>query len=455
MLQTLPITLRIHRFSSIPLPTQLHIASTTTILISMHGAALTHLLFTASPSSYLIELFLTNSANPSSATSPPSTTSIICLGKIHLPHLLAHKLTNASVDDITRLPINWHNMDSKNYWRNQDTIVNTIELKHVIQTALTHHRQRGGTRYLMFAPWEQYNNQIIAFKSACALASQLDRTLVLPHLGYRTTPLPKLTLFNVKDFTWDSFERYFDLEALTATLPCKFITHGNFMGLNRGRSIHKIRYHHLGNSTAEHQVRDYYTHIAGVEYDRLEWDIGVYYGLTKTQLRKLHGRDKERVLALGLEEVLQDSVYRRITVALKFSERVRDVADRGMKRVGLSENAFKAIHLRRGDYIEKCESLRHDNATDISCFQPLSTVLTLIGSSPPVYVMTNDVEGVEKEMVGDVKFVFLKDIVGQRAMVDQVLGIKAGMFWGNKHSSFSRHVIEGRVLEGKGWRVFE
>jgi hypothetical protein len=59
-------------------------------------------------------------------------------------------------------------MDSKNYWRNQDTHVNLNELKHVITTALQHRKtSQSKQRFLLFMPFEQLNNQIIGFKSAC------------------------------------------------------------------------------------------------------------------------------------------------------------------------------------------------------------------------------------------------------------------------------------------------
>ncbi|KAJ3057833.1 hypothetical protein HK102_010851, partial [Quaeritorhiza haematococci] len=40
------------------------------------------------------------------------------------------------------------------------------------------------------------------------------------------------------------------------------------------------------------------------------------------------------------------------------------------------------------------------------------------------------------------------------AIIDQLISIHSDAFVGNLHSSFSRHVIEGRMLSGKGWDVF-
>ena len=38
----------------------------------------------------------------------------------------ANKLTNMTKERIQMLPIDWYNMDSKNYWRNQDTVVDVM-----------------------------------------------------------------------------------------------------------------------------------------------------------------------------------------------------------------------------------------------------------------------------------------------------------------------------------------
>ncbi|KAJ3399442.1 hypothetical protein HDV05_001796, partial [Chytridiales sp. JEL 0842] len=68
-------------------------------------------------------------------------------------------------------------------------------------------------KYLLHLPWEQLNNQLIALKSACALASLLNRTLVLPPLGHRSPS--KLEnkewdfSFEVREFEWKSFAGYF------------------------------------------------------------------------------------------------------------------------------------------------------------------------------------------------------------------------------------------------------
>ena len=119
-------------------------------------------------------------------------------------------------------------MDSKNYWRNQDTDVNIPELKKILELVIENSLVE--TKYLMYQPWEQFNNQIIGFKSACAISIFLNRTLVVPYLGYRkqqATDADKYIPFESTKFVWKSFERYFDSKQLLG-LPCKYISLDNF-----------------------------------------------------------------------------------------------------------------------------------------------------------------------------------------------------------------------------------
>ncbi|KAJ3213347.1 signal transducing kinase of the PAK [Dinochytrium kinnereticum] len=422
MLAKLPVTLRVVRFGGMSLRDQLRISSESDIMVSMHGAALTHVLF-APARSYLLELFpyrfrksvFRNLAAISGVRHLTWQNQRESLTRFKLGYVLKNKLTNSSEESITRLPIDWQNMDSKNFWRNQDTIVNVKEIKHILEAALFDRSRGGETRFLMFSPWEQYNNQLVGFKSACALAAMLDRTLVLPHIGYRSLESGSRRTFDVNSFQWNSFERYFDLEALSK-LPCKYITFDNFVGLNAGRSIGKLRYHHLGNETTEQQVLDYYSDVARLPFEKLEWDIGVYYQLSKAELLKLHGRDKSRVLALGnmfwyhdfgkhqeyplttFTDFMTHSQYNRITRSLQFSEKLRNVTDTLMKAASLEENHYVAIHVRRGDYVDKCREYDEQvkNATNHSCHQTTDQIAahlsSLVGDTAlrSLYILTNE-----------------------------------------------------------------
>ncbi|KAJ1552979.1 hypothetical protein HK405_009351, partial [Cladochytrium tenue] len=96
-------------------------------------------------------------------------------------------------------------------------------------------------QFLLFMPWEQLNNQLIALRCACAVARLLGRTLVLPKVGRRrprdassssSTAQPEWDFsFNIEDFLWDDYEVYFDVRRAVTGLPCRVITLDAFLGI--------------------------------------------------------------------------------------------------------------------------------------------------------------------------------------------------------------------------------
>ncbi|KAI9352213.1 hypothetical protein BDR26DRAFT_329187 [Obelidium mucronatum] len=185
-LSRLPIQLQVHQFRRLTLIEQVRIVDNTDIFITMHGAAMTHILF-LKPGAYVIELF------PYSFKKVIYENIASILGiqylhwqnmkesqtKFNWPAVEQQRATNMTKERITKLPIDWYNMDSKNYWRNQDTVVAVEEITHLVDTVVKDRRIEGNTKYLMFMPWEQFNNQVVGFKSACAVAKILNRTLVV------------------------------------------------------------------------------------------------------------------------------------------------------------------------------------------------------------------------------------------------------------------------------------
>jgi hypothetical protein len=94
------------------------------------------------------------------------------------------------------------------YWRNQNTIVDIPSILLLVRTAISKREEK----FMIYMPWEQINNQLVEFKSACAVASILDRVLVLPLVGHRSTVADADWDFSFKipDFHWLPFEKYFD-----------------------------------------------------------------------------------------------------------------------------------------------------------------------------------------------------------------------------------------------------
>ncbi|KAJ3334337.1 hypothetical protein HDU76_000030 [Blyttiomyces sp. JEL0837] len=571
LLKALPVKLSVYQFGTLTLKQQIEIVDSTDIFITMHGAALTHILFLR-PGAHVIELFpfafrkviYQNLARILGVKYLFWQNTRISDTVFNWKFINENRVTDMPLDRVSRLPINWYNMDSKNFWRNQDTNVNLVEFANVVKTAIRSHHdgltigpktKKGHTRYLMFMPWEQVNNQIVGLKSACALANMLDRTLVLPHLGYRKPSNGKKSNtdngsgFNVRDFYWKPIERYYDLEQLIEHLPCNIITFNNFVALNEGQNIGILRYHHLGDGvTSEDQQLDYYKRVAGLSFKKLEWDMNVYYQLNRQDLINLHGKDTSRVLALGsmfwyydfgikqsypltkYYDYMANPTYHQITRGLVFNERIRNAVDEALNAMGLGDGGFVAIHVRRGDYKEKCRDLRSvvrrqlENGGDFaddqtsndegmtplqreerayaSCATDIRHVQNVLESNRhhfendtldmsrmTIYVMTNlnsaaKTKDDEVEREPDEfdhlrkswgRVLFHRDVVARAkkgvedldkidlGMFDQFVGMRAKFFAGNLHSSFSRHIIEGRQVDdgmtshksdAVGWTTF-
>ncbi|KAJ3030366.1 UNVERIFIED_CONTAM: hypothetical protein HDU68_009291 [Siphonaria sp. JEL0065] len=185
-LKTLPIRLSVHKFRGISLLKQVQIIDKTDIFITMHGAAMTHISF-LKPGAYVIELF----PYAFKKVIYENIAGILGVRYLHWQNMKEsqtrfdwvsvekNRATDMPKERVMRLPIDWYNMDSKNYWRNQDTFVDVDEIKYVVNGAIHDWRDKGDTKYLMFMPWEQFNNQVVGFKSACAVAHMLNRTLVV------------------------------------------------------------------------------------------------------------------------------------------------------------------------------------------------------------------------------------------------------------------------------------
>jgi hypothetical protein len=501
-LQSLPINLSVRRFGNLTLNEQVSITHNTDIFITMHGAALTHVLF-LKPGAHVIELFpyafrkyiFQNIAHIMDVNYLMWQNTRESDTVKHWKYIEENRLTAMPRERVEMLPIDWYNMDSKNYWRNQDTRVNVRELENIVRMAIESTTGRKSTRYLIYTPWEQLNNQIIGFKSACATARYLDRTLVIPALGYKNSTISGRQMFSPIDYVWAPLEHFFDMESLLS-LPCKVITQENFHATLNGKKIETLRYHHLGDGiTSESQVRDYFKHIVKMPFTRVVWDKA-YYQLSKSEILKLHRKDDSKVLALGsmfwyydfgikqqfplrkFYNYLDNSLYRDITKSLVVHERIERLASSAISNSSLSGTDFIAIHVRRGDYSQKCIEANTTGATTsnqlphVSCWQSIYDIRKALRKimasgmkSSVLYISTNSDDTSEFDILrGDWKSVILqKDILPPATplfhpldsiLFDQVICTKAATFVGNLHSSFSRNIIEGRILQDKLSTVF-
>lgn len=540
----LPVTLIVKDFATLSLNEQICLVDLADILVSMHGAAIAHVVFMR-PGTTLVELFpyafkkyiYENLASAMGVTYFSWRNDRTSRSRTHLDLVLRNRFSKLSEERIQRLPIIWSNMDSKNYWRNQDTLVDFTTLT-VIKQAVTRYQEITGLtqapeKYLIYAPWEQLNNQLIAFKSACTLSVFLNRTLVLPLAGYHASHVfQKDRLFKPLLSRWQPLEYYFDQSALYS-LPCRVISSDNFYSLYRARSVGSLHYHHISDTaTSESQVREYYQQVLGVPFDKVEWDPKeVTYLLSKPSLLALHNSDPSPVLALGslfwyydfevkvrypltkFYDYLSHPLYKKITKGLVFSERLVETRNKVMKKGGLDEIPFYAIHVRRGDYFHKCLDLVSNRGGDgdklltpslkawirrnpreswlsripspllNTCYTPLPYLVEVLsretqqGTLPRVlYIATNaDADDMDKmraslesESGPFSRVLFQSDLFTRGdgsgiwealdpvdlGLVDQLIAIQAQAFKGNLHSSFTRTIIEARQLEGLSSTVF-
>lgn len=355
-------------------------------------------------------------------------------------------------------------------------------------------------QFFLNMPWEQFNNQLIEFKSACAVASILNRVLVLPHIGYRTDPNEQWDFtFSIAKFTWKPFERYFDINSL-GNLPCQFITFENFKSLHAvdtDFSLGVLRFNPVAKATSAQQLSDYYNGILHLPFKSIQ-PTERHYQLSKEMVLSNYGPssrifesgEKEaRYLAMGAMFWFYDfglfqpyplvryvnymnvKVYRGIVSSMEFTSRVTRVVGDALS--GLKGNIV-AIHVRRGDYWNKCSKIK-DKKLREHCFPTIEQIEGLVDSvmmekkeSSVLYIATN-LGGDKKEFSGlrnKYRTLFFEDLFGDvgelqkeldsvdMALLDMELCSKAGMFIGNFYSSFSRTIFERRELAAKPFEMF-
>lgn len=290
------------------------------------------------------------------------------------------------------------------------------------------------SKYLLYMPWEQLNNQLIEFKTACAIASQLNRILVLPYLGYRNTLYSQQSSkgkvpFNVKNFQWSPIEFYFNENFISANAPCKVITAANFKSLFFAHdeiNIGNLYFNPFTHSTKPEQLRMYYEGV-------LKLPVGEtiaterLYQLSKESVIDTFGGKNTRFLSLGCTfwmygfekspaypppgfvDFMDNELYKKITYSILGAIRGRRIPSPSQgsvpkklsfielgsvkirKDLGLGAYVdellnspefdaggyFVSLHLRRGDYWYKCRRIA-DNIKRNQCFPSKDRVVEVI-----------------------------------------------------------------------------
>ncbi|PJF19024.1 DUF563 domain-containing protein [Paramicrosporidium saccamoebae] len=395
-----PVSLEVVAFEDHSLKEQIQIVSRADIMIAVHGAALSHILFMRNGAT-VVELF------PYGFRKRIYQNLANTLGV----HYAIWQCPRASCS-VPNLPgpggveVDWTSQSSKDYWRNQDLHVDLVEFSQIFRyifdglrpktTKVTMAAPNKDEKYLIHLPWEQFNNQLVGFKSACAVAHFLNRTLIIPPVGFRKTLPPELQvrlahtvrIFQPREFEWRPFGRYFDVDSLQ-TLPCRTVPFDSFTALTRRVGVLLMR--RLGQSVRviPQQMGDYFHWIANLEYEKIA-ALPVYVPLYFERVdidRYLRRYDRDRVLSLGTmfwmysfsgplefparsyQNKLHDPLYRKITAAMAFHPDLLRHAAALNRRLGVHH----AVHLRRGDYAQKCydEGMGASQESEIlrACYQ--------------------------------------------------------------------------------------
>ena len=321
--------------------------------------------------------------------------------------------------------------------------------------------------FLTYMPFEQFNNQLISLRCACGMARLLNRTLVLPEIGYNQNRAVGSTrlVYEPTDYRWQPLSCYFNTTHMMNHIPCKTVPFSAYYG--ETRSIHRIYYRRLGaRYNRRTQPESYYYHIAGMLYlhhRSLPNHLHVY--LNSTAVTK-HFADYGRSLkhfALGnvfwmytfdadlrypqtrYVDIYEEGVdsYKQITDSFVFADR--------LQRLVVDDNVLTgAVHWRRGDYRAKCAEELYPSR----CFPTFTHLLGLMASFDPLRrihwtILSNKPTHRLKLFLISHNFTLqhLKHPKGdpiEMAIVDQMVAVKSTIFIGNMYSSFTRTIADKR-----------
>lgn len=498
------------------LPQQLRLMSTCRVLVALHGAALTHILFMPK-GSHVLELF------------PFAFRKTIYrnLARVMGVHYMSHQLPRPSsvhftaqlegrVKDacIGRGEVEWYCdqtsalcRECKTFWRSQRVQVDPEEVtKRLALIFPLDDPLYLRERYMMYMPWEQLNNQLLGFKSACALAHYANRTLVLPPAGFwdsRRAPsnstIARRRPFHPLHYTWRPFERYYELPA---SLPCRLAPFDAISTLVP--AVDRVLYGFFGPSIDWWRgiTESFYWDVAGMRWHRIDafpW-LGRAVHVPRWKIRKrILPHMTGHVVAMGslfyfwhfdqvldyplrrFQDFMHNRLYRRMV--LPFHADLVSLAEVLLtcSHSPLRGEVYDAAHVRRGDYRQKCREKGLGALTSrralLSCHQTgrfLASRLHLRDASrPPLFIATNGRVNVPPN---GRKVILASDLLlrlrvsrprsklelqayrrawktarlldsTERAILDQLLCIRAhGPFTGNLFSSFTRTITEHRQL---------
>ena len=233
---------------------------------------------------------------------------------------------------------------------------------------------------LAYMPWEQLNNQIIEFKSACAMATLLNRVLILPPIGHRKDEHVHWEFsFDIFSYHWIPFSKYFNHHQLT-NAPCKIMDYSNFKsfyGINHKFNIGNLHYNPVAHATSPQQLIDYYGKVLQIPHGKVI-DDGRMYQLIEAEILAKYGQNKDRVLAIGAPfwlfsfgiqqpyplteyvNYMNIPLYAQIVKSLEISDSIRIIVLKALSKFN-SKTRILAVHIRRGDYWNKCKSIKNPN----------------------------------------------------------------------------------------------
>lgn len=531
-LRTLPITFEVVAFEDYPLADQVRLVHRVDIMVAVHGAALSHLLFMR-PGAAVIEIFPYGFRKT-------IYRNLAALMGVQYASWQCARASASSLDEAMEAPLDWASQTSKERWRNQNVTLDLIEFSSVLHLVMKHIKVKNGAtqagsprvdhvslhnpprpeQYLMYLPWEQFNNQLIGFKSACAVAHFLNRTLVVPPIGYRKSLSSRVLedrlahtvrVFAPKEFEWQPWTRYFDPE-MFAHLPCRTTPFAAFTSLTR--QVRALLMRRLGQSARVNlsQLQDFYFYIAGLEYEKSA-PMPAYFPLYFDRgdidrfLAKRYSRD--RVLCLGsmfwmysfgaplefparsFQSKMPHPLYRQITAAFRPHSDLLVLYEALAARI---KGPWNAIHLRRGDYAQKCydEGMGASQEASIlrSCYQRpayLAQRIKAVQKSQrqkerhqqemrarprlPWLMATNDrrlnkLQQMLRRL--GIRLVTIDDLLGKDrydgpwktldpiewSILDQLMCIHSTEFIGNYFSSFTRTIADHRDLRNATSQFF-
>ena len=438
---------------NLPLKEQINLLNTFRVVIAAHGASLTHLFFLKKSSNTLIiELF------PCGFRKTIYQNLSLLLGIKYV----YWQQTDGCPNNLCGGEIDWNNQLSKDCWRNQDIIVSKGEIERILREV----EEMKGGKYLMYMPWERLNNQLIAFKCSCGVARLLNRTLVVPPIGYRIDQsINTRVVFDPLVYKWEPFSKYYRLNY--TLLPCKVVDFRSFHSLTR--KIDRIYFRRQGAKyTTRIQVEQYYYFIAGITYDQhrsLLYEMPVYMNSNKVK-KYLARYEHLKVLALGntfwmynfdqplqypvsqYVDMMESEIYSDVIKSLGFSPKLERLKKGIVSRLG---TRYGCVHWRQGDYESKCQEELYPHRCFIGNYHlihrtiKVNNITWFLSTNGPVLEPFISIDNlIDNENLDPIESV----------MLDQMICIEAEYFLGNMYSSLTRTIIDYRLLKNKSFELF-